>query len=214
MSMDIFTIGHSTQSTEQFVQRLQDHGITAVADVRSTPYSRRNPQFNREELSQALKANGIRYVFLGKELGARSDDECCYREGKMQYSLLAKTDLFNSGIARVAEGAETYKIALMCAEKEPLECHRSILVARELVDRGYNVQHILADSSLESHSDALSRLIALLGMGNTEDLFRSREMTLGEAYERQADRIAYDRSAQRAEGEKHSEAFYAQGGRR
>lgn len=214
MNIDIFTIGHSTQSTGQFVRRLQDHRITAVADVRSTPYSRRNPQFNKEELGQALKANDIRYVFLGKELGARSDDECCYRGGKVQYSLLAKTDLFKSGIARVVEGAESYRIALMCAEKDPLECHRTILVARELVNHGYGIQHILVDSSLESHSDALSRLIKLLGMGNTEDLFRSPEMTRSEAYERQAERIAYDRNAHRAGKEKHPEPFYAQSGRR
>jgi uncharacterized protein (DUF488 family) len=210
MSIDIFTIGHSTQNTEQFMRRLQAHSITAVADVRSTPYSRRNPQFNREELVQALKAKGIRYVFLGKELGARSDDDCCYREGKVQYSLLARTDLFKSGIARVAEGAQSYRIALMCAEKDPLECHRTILVARELVNRGYEVQHILADSSLESHSSMLSRLIKLLGMGDTEDLFRSSEMTLSEAYDRQADRIAYDRNAHRAEREKHPEPLYVQ----
>lgn len=204
MSSEIYTVGHSTQSNEQFVRLLQKHGITAIADVRSAPYSRHNPQFNREELRAALKAQGIRYVFLGKELGARSDDECCYVEDKVKYALLAKTHLFQSGIARVIEGSKSHKIALMCAEKDPLDCHRTILVARELVNRGCSVTHILANGSLESHEDAVSRLVIRLGLGE-EDMFRSRSLTVAEAFEKQGDRIAYDRKAHRATGTKNSE---------
>jgi len=194
MVIEIYTIGHSTQPIEKFVNLLQNQGVTAIADVRSAPYSRFNPQFNREELRVALKMHGIRYVFLGKELGARSDDECCYVDGKVQYRLLVKTALFQSGITRVLEGAATHKIALMCAEKDPLDCHRTILVARELVRRGANVTHILQNGSTELHRNAISRLIAKVGLGGA-DMFRSEELTIEEAYEKQAERIAYDRKA-------------------
>jgi uncharacterized protein (DUF488 family) len=206
MNGEIYTVGHSTQSGEQFVRLLQKHGVTAIADVRSAPYSRHNPQFNREELRATLKAQGIRYVFLGKELGARSDDECCYVGDKVKYALLAKTQLFQSGIARVLDGAEFHKIALMCAEKDPLDCHRTILVARELVKCGCGVTHILADGSLESHDDAISRLVKRLDLGE-EDMFRSWANTVAEAYEMQGDRIAYDRKAYRAVGTKSSESL-------
>lgn len=197
MNSDIFTIGHSTLRVEEFVQSLKQHHITAVADVRSMPYSRRNPQFNREELRSVLKGGGIRYVFLGRELGARSDDECCYVDDKVQYALLARTDLFQSGIARVIDGAQHFRIALMCAEKDPLDCHRTILVARELVKKGQRVTHILGDGRLETHSQAMSRLVAQLGLSG-QDMFRSEEATLDEAYKAQAERIAYERTTHRA----------------
>lgn len=206
MNSDIFTIGHSTQSSTQFVQRLKRHAITAVADVRSAPYSRHNPQFNREELRSVLKQEGIRYVFLGKELGARSDDECCYVNDKVQYRLLAQTELFRSGVSRVIEGAESFRIALMCAEKDPLDCHRTILVTRELVKLGHDVTHILADGSLETHSQAMSRLINQLGLSG-QDMFRSVEETMNEAYDKQADRIAYDRKENRVSDAHHSDGL-------
>ncbi len=207
MAIEIYTVGHSTQPFEKFLGLLQKQGVTAIADVRSAPYSRFNPQFNREDLRSALNAHGIRYVFLGKELGARSDDECCYINGKVQYKLLAKTPLFQSGINRVIEGAETHKIALMCAEKDPLDCHRTILVARELVNRGANVTHILQDGSTELHRAAISRLIGKMGLGEA-DMFRSEELTVDEAYEKQGERIAYDRKASRGAPVKGAEIVY------
>lgn len=207
MGIEIFTVGHSTHSFEKFLALLQTQGVTAVADVRSSPYSRFNPQFNREELRGALKGHGIQYVFLGKELGARSDDQCCYLDGKVQYKLLAKTPLFQSGITRVIEGAETHKIALMCAEKDPLDCHRTILVARELVSRGANVTHILHDGSIESHGDAISRLVAKMGLGEA-DMFRSEELTVDEAYKKQGERIAYDRKTSEGVPAKGTEIAY------
>jgi uncharacterized protein (DUF488 family) len=212
MSADIFTIGHSTQSIGQFVQRLQAHGITAVADVRSAPYSRHNPQFNRESLRSVLKEAGIKYVFLGRELGARSDDECCYVDDKVQYAILAQTELFKSGISRVIEGATTYKIALMCAESEPLECHRTILVARELTNRGRKVNHILVDGSLEAHPETISRLVERLGLETGPDMFRTRSMAFEDAYEKQSRRIAYDRKSSHMRTAKDSESLLTESG--
>ena len=196
MRNEIFTVGHSTQPVEQFVRLLRTYGITTIADVRSTPYSRHNSQFNREDLRGVLKGHDIKYVFLGKELGARTADERCYRDDKVQYALLAKTTQFQSGIARVIEGAATYKIAMMCAEKDPLDCHRTILVARALVRQGCTVTHILANGSRESHQEAMSRLVVRMGLA--DDLFRSQELTIEEAYEKQGNRIAYDRRIHRA----------------
>jgi uncharacterized protein (DUF488 family) len=197
MSSEIYTIGHSTQLVDRVIDHLKRHGVTAIADVRSTPYSRHNPQFSKEELHAALSAECIHYVFLGKELGARSDDECCYVDDKVQYERLSRTESFRAGIARVVEGSRTHRIALMCAEKDPLDCHRTILVARELVGRGCRVRHILIDGSTESHDEAMERLVKRLGMDGV-DMFRTHDRVIAEAYEKQGGIIAYDRKAHRA----------------
>jgi uncharacterized protein (DUF488 family) len=146
----VFTIGHSTHPIETFLELLRAHAVTAVADVRSAPFSRFNPQFNEDALAHSLKTADIAYVFLGRELGARSDDPACYEQGRVHYGRLAKTALFQAGLGRVLHGSEKQRIALLCAEKEPLDCHRTILVARALTERGVAVEHILADGRLES----------------------------------------------------------------
>ena len=186
----VHTIGHSTQSIERFVELLKNHSITAICDVRSQPYSRMNPQFNREPLRDTLKEAGIAYVFLGEELGARSKDPSCYRHGRVDYELLARTELFHSGLERVREGARTYRIALMCAEKDPLNCHRTILIARNLVEQGVTVSHILSDGSVESHDQSVSRLMKMLRIGEN-DLFRPRENAVRDAYRQRGEAIAY-----------------------
>src|ERR1051325_10744048 len=152
MGLTVYTVGHSTHSIERFIELLTSTHVEAVSDVRSRPYSRMNPQFNREPLEKVLCGVGIKYVFLGKELGARSEDKSCYRNGQVQYDLLASTPLFKQGIDRIKDGARDYRVALMCAEKEPLECHRTILVARRLFEDGISITHILADGRLEEHS--------------------------------------------------------------
>lgn len=202
MTSTVYTIGHSTHPIDGFIGLLKRHGITALADVRSSPYSRFNPQFNRETLRAALDAADIQYVFLGDELGARSQDRSCYVNGRAEYELLAKTQQFQHGLTRVAQGAEKHVIALMCAEKDPLTCHRTVLVARHLALRGLDIQHILEDGRLESHGDAVARLLAETGVPD-HDLFRSREELIDEAYHRRGMEIAYTESPndeQRAEG--------------
>ena len=191
----IFTIGHSTHSAEAFLALLRQHDVEVVADVRSSPFSRFNPQFNRLPLEQFLEANGIRYVFLGKELGARSDDRSCYDHGRVQYSRLAQTALFQSGLDRVLQGAAKYRVALMCAEKEPLECHRTLLVTKALAARGQKVLHIHADGRLETHEAALERLLTLTGVPD-EDMFLTREELLSKALARQEEQVAYVDEAQ------------------
>jgi uncharacterized protein (DUF488 family) len=189
----IFTVGHSNHSEAVFLDLLRSQQIEAIADVRSAPYSRYNPQFDRETLKASLKDAGIQYAWLGKELGARSDDPACYLYGKVQYERLAATELFQSGLARVMDGARSLRVALLCAEKEPLECHRFVLVARRLAAAGVEVRHLHADGSVESHGDALERLLKLYRMG--PDLFRSTEQLHEDAYRMQEGRIAYDSAA-------------------
>jgi uncharacterized protein (DUF488 family) len=186
----VFTVGHSTHSFETLVELLKRHGITAVADVRSAPFSKFNPQFNKNVLERDLKLQGIKYVFLGRELGARSGDPACYENGRVQYARLARTSEFKLGIERVIRGAQEHRIALMCAERDPLECHRTLLVARALDEQGVNVSHILSDGRREPHQEAMERLLDLTGLPR-DDLFRSREELIAEALTRQEEKVAY-----------------------
>ena len=186
----VLTVGHSNHSLDAFVTLLRGNRVTAVADVRSAPYSRRHPQFNREPLKQALKTRGIDYAYLGRELGARSDDPSCYEDGRVQYTSVARTDLFRGGIERVVRGAGGHRLALMCAEREPLDCHRTFLVAPVLAERGITVSHILPDGGLEPHEAALERL---LDQTHQDDLFCSKEERIKQAMDRRKHRIAYVR---------------------
>ncbi len=190
MTATVFTVGHSTHTVEKLIELLRRNEISAVADVRSQPYSRVNPQFNRESLKDALKRSGISYVFLGRELGARCNDRSCYVEGKVQYDRLAKTELFQEGLARVIEGAARHRIALLCAEKDPLICHRTILVIRQLVARGLRAAHILDNGRLEQHEDALDRLLREEGI-RSQDFFKPRQELVDEAYAKRGNAIAY-----------------------
>jgi uncharacterized protein (DUF488 family) len=169
---------------------LKRHAVTALADVRSAPFSRFYPQFNKHTLARDLKLHGIGYVFLGRELGARSSDPSCYENGRVQYARLARTDGFRQGIEKVICGADRHRIALLCAEREPLECHRALLVARALDEQSVPVAHILGDGGLEAHHDAMERLLDLTGLPRQE-LFRSREELVSQALALQEEKVAY-----------------------
>ncbi len=190
MGKELYTVGHSTHSFQKLVGLLQRHNVNAVADVRSSPYSRMNPQFNRETLSEAFRRHGITYVFLGEELGARPSDSSCYAGGRVQYELLAATELFQKGLHRVAKGAERYCLTLLCAEKDPTFCHRMILISRLLVERGRSVTHILESGLLESQEQAEERLLKRFSI-SPYDMFRSRAQIVAEAFRKQEELIAY-----------------------
>jgi uncharacterized protein (DUF488 family) len=189
-SVTIYTVGHSNHKIEKFIDLLDQNGVSAVADVRSSPFSRYNPQFNKDTLSAALKKRGTAYVFVGKELGARSDDPSCYEDGKVRYGRLANTLAFKAGIERVLSGAQKFRIALMCAEKEPLDCHRTLLVSRALERHGATIAHILSDGSIEAQSQTMSRLLDLVGLPRA-DLFRSHDELVTSACELREQKIAY-----------------------
>ena len=186
---ELFTIGHSTHPLEDFVGLLARHRISAVGDVRSQPYSRYNPQYNRENLKEALESREIVYVFLGREIGARSDNPANYVQGRVQYDLLAKDPLFISGLDRVRRGLAEYRLALMCAEKDATVCHRGILICRQLRTPDLEIKHILADGGVESQNKMEERLMNSLAV--KPDMFMEKVGCVEEAYRRQAEKLAY-----------------------
>ena len=187
-----FTIGHSNHSAEVFLELLHRHRIEEIVDVRSSPYSRYNPQFSRKAWQAALAEAGVGYVFMGVELGGRPADPSCYDgEGRVQYDRLAETEAFKAGIRQVIQRAGECRIALTCSEKEPLACHRTLLISRVMAARGIAVAHILADGGLESHATAMNRLLDRFNLPRDGDLFRSREQHVDDAVRRQARQVAY-----------------------
>jgi uncharacterized protein (DUF488 family) len=189
-TIEVLTIGHSTHPQERFNALLRGAGVTAIADVRSAPYSRRHPQFNRETLRAALQAEGIAYVFLGSELGGRPGAPELYSAGVADYEKMAQAPAFREGLDRVIEGARTYRIALMCSEREPLHCHRCLLVSRALAEQGVRVSHILDDGSLASHAGIEDRLLEIASR-EAADLFASRPERLAAAYRDYGRKVAF-----------------------
>lgn len=185
----LFTVGHSNHEWDHFVHLLQMHEIEVLGDVRSAPYSRFTPQFNREALNGGLARFGIKYVFLGQELGARRSEQECYIDGKVNYGRVAQTPAFLSGLERLRTGIAKFRVAITCAEKDPLDCHRTILVAHH-AKAFAEISHILADGSLETHVQAEARLLAKYRLGEN-DLFVPEEQRLESAYAKRADEIAY-----------------------
>jgi len=160
--MDIvYTIGHSRHTTDQFLALLHAHGVNSVLDVRSSPYSNRYPQFNRELITLSLREAKLAYTYLGEYFGARQPDGDYYTpDGWLHYRAFAKTHVFREGINRLDEILAAGKVpALMCAEKDPFNCHRAIMIGHALARQGYEVRHILEDGSLQSQSELDTRLL-------------------------------------------------------
>lgn len=194
----IYTIGHSTHPIERFIELLAMHDITAVCDVRSSPYSRFNPQYNREVLQNELRRASVAYVYLGRELGPRSEEPDCYENGRVVYDRLARTELFQEGLRRLREGMKLYRIAMMCAEKDPLTCHRMLLICRFLRDPEVSIRHILEDGAIEDNADTEQRLLRLLKMPALH-LFESPAQVIERAYRVQSEKIAYVREPDQEE---------------
>jgi uncharacterized protein (DUF488 family) len=157
--MKTFTIGHSNHAIETFIELLHQHQVTALADVRSSPYSRRFPQFNQSALKAELKTANIAYVPLGDNLGARPRDRNCYVDGMARYDLIAETEAFKVGLNRLIQGAEKYQISLMCAEQDPIVCHRAILICPHLKKAGLEIHHIHKNGDLETNEDLENRVL-------------------------------------------------------
>lgn len=194
MTNPVFTVGHSSHAIEAFLDLLARHAIGAVADVRSQPHSKRFPQYSRDGLQTALQERAIRYVFLGSELGARREESACYVGGQASYSLIAGLPAFRIGLNRIASGAAQMRIALLCAEKDPLTCHRGILVSRELQRMGIPIEHILSDGGLEGHAAAEHRLMQEEGFTPGQmDIFGDADdaSNLETAYQMRSVGIAY-----------------------
>lgn len=190
---ELFTIGHSNHSLDEFLELLQRHEIETIIDVRSAPYSRYCPQYNKDVLEKTIRSRGIEYIFLGKELGARRNEENCYIDRQVKFELIAKLPIFKVGLDRVFGEIENRNTVLMCAESEPLNCHRTILVCRQLkkICPDLNITHIMANGSTESHEKTLQRLISLYKL--EPELFgelSSNSTLIEKAYDLQTKKIA------------------------
>jgi uncharacterized protein (DUF488 family) len=159
---ELWSIGHSNLSVERLIVLLTAHHIALLADVRTMPYSRRWPQFNREDLARSLKLAGIGYVYLGRELGGKPDDPALRGpHGMPDYDAIAAMPLYQEGLARLMalagegeSGGRTQRVACMCSEGDPARCHRERLIARSLRGAGWQVHHILGDGSLQGEVQA------------------------------------------------------------
>lgn len=183
----LYTIGHSNHTTEDFIRLLKLHEIKAVADVRSAPYSGRYPQFNKEALAANLQAAGIEYIFLGGRLGGRPNDSSCYENGKVNYQRLAGKEEFKQGLERLLLESSERRIAMMCAEKDPLHCHRTFLIARHIKQR-ISIRHILEDGAIEEHIAAEKRLLDILKI--KPNLFEPEADLVEQAYDRHISKIS------------------------
>lgn len=146
--LPLYTIGHSDHTIADFVGLLREHRITLVVDVRSQPYSRWAPQFNREALEQALEEAGIGYDFLGHALGGRASDPGLYTGGRPDYGRMEEAEAYQRGIEHLMEAAGTERVVIMCGEGDYRECHRHLLVTQTLLQRGIEVLHIKPDGQL------------------------------------------------------------------
>ncbi|MEO1496877.1 MAG: DUF488 domain-containing protein [Planctomycetota bacterium] len=189
-SPTIYTVGYSTHEWASLVALLNTVPITAVADVRSHPTARL-PQYRRENLAVGLRAEGVAYVFLGDQLGARRQEAECYVDGRADYERVAELPAFGDGIARLTEGVADYTVALMCAEREPLDCHRGVLIARVLQERGWRVRHLLADGTMEEHARTEERLVAQMGVDPLLDAGMDPRLLRERAYKERGREIAY-----------------------
>ena len=153
-SLRVVTIGHSNHSAAHFLGLLNTHGIQVVVDTRSQPYSNYSTQFDQKDLKEVLTAAGIRYLFLGRELGGRPEGEEYYdAEGHVLYDRVAKTPIFQEGLARLVRGIREYPVALLCAEENPAACHRRLLIGRVLIGQGVRVDHIRGDGKLQTEEE-------------------------------------------------------------
>jgi len=180
---DLFSIGHSNIAADRFIAMLRGAGVDAVADVRSTPASRRFPWFSGKALAARLAQEGMAYLPHGDTLGGRPGDPSLYRDGVADYEAMARWPQFERGIGEVLAEAARSRVCLMCAEREPLDCHRCLRVARALGGRGLAIGHILHDGTIEPHTATEQRLLAL--SRDTADLFvTGQEDRLAAAYRR------------------------------
>lgn len=159
--MEIYTIGHSNYSIERFIKMLKYHEINCVVDIRGTPYSKYNIQFNKETIRKTLIDNGFIYIYMGKEFAVQRNDRSSYtKEGYADFEKVIYDSDFIHGVERLKLGCEKgYKIALMGAMQDPINCHRAVLVGRALVEKGFTIKHILHENTLASQKDMEDRIL-------------------------------------------------------
>ena len=190
---NLFTIGHSKHDINYFINLLKNYQVDYVLDVRSVPYSKYAAQYNKEVIAEGLRQANVNYAFMGNFFGARPKNPKLYNsDGQLDFELVLHSKLFNAGLNNVALGLKKgYNIALMCTEKEPIDCHRAILITRAFDLRNIPVEHILADGGLLSQKQLDEQLLdmyfpnrqQLSWLGNGRDLleeaYRKRNKDIG-----------------------------------
>lgn len=198
-SSGLFTIGHSNLEFPEFLRLLKIHEVKTLSDVRSRPGSYRHPQFNREPLEECLRTEGIAYEFCGEILGGRPEDPRAYfADGRVNYEQRRKARDFQEEIGRLLKLSETCNIALMCAEEDPLECHRFLMICPALMEHGATLQHIRRGGKLESQLEAEDRLLELHNLSgfSGNSLFPAeRGAALADALRLQAKNFSFQVSA-------------------
>jgi uncharacterized protein (DUF488 family) len=185
---DLMTIGHSNLPADRFITLLRDSKVSAVIDVRSVPFSRWCPWFSSKPLATGLAAGGLAYLQLGDELGGRPRDPQLYCDGIADYEAMARRPEFRAGLDRVIDETRHHRVCLLCSEREPLDCHRCLLVGRALAERGVTPGHIRADGTIEPHAVTEQRLLKLAG--GEADLFGDPATRLADAYRQRTRRVA------------------------
>ena len=187
---DFFTIGHSNSPAERFTAVLRETGVATIVDVRSIPASRFCPWFSAKNLAPLLAAINIDYLFCGEELGGRPRDPSLYCDGVADYEAMARRPPFQAALDRLLAHAGGPRPCLMCSERDPLACHRCLLVGRALAARGVTIGHILHDGTIEAHTSTERRLLEVAG--EDSGLFATgQDERLAAAYRRRAGAVAY-----------------------
>ena len=190
MPNEILSLGHSSLPFPRFLDLLKGAGVTAVADVRTSPFSGRFPWFSQREMKGGLKDAGVAYAFLGKELGGRPASPELYRGSVADYDAMARTSLFRSGLDRLLLGSGTHRIAMVCSERDPLHCHRCLLVGRQLSQKQVLVTHLNFDGGRETQDQVEDRLLHEEKLF-ADDLLKSHAERLAEAYLKRSRQVAY-----------------------
>ncbi|MCQ2965957.1 MAG: DUF488 domain-containing protein [Alphaproteobacteria bacterium] len=195
----IFTIGHSVHRIDDFIDLLKSYQIDYVIDVRSDPHSKYAYEFNKENLKPAIEKNLLNYVHMGKYFGARREDMSLYsrkENGKryLDFDKVRSSEDFLKGYESICRGVEKFNIAFMCAEKNPMDCHRAIMVSKAFTDHGYKVKHILEDGTIETQNQLDQELLnKYCPNRNQIDMFSSKKETdyLLEAYQKRNMEIGF-----------------------
>lgn len=155
MEKTCYTLGHSNRRLDDFFRLLSAYKINCIVDVRSVPYSKYEAAavYNRDNIKNILNRQGIYYIYMGKELGARNE-ECIDENGEISYEAMRKNHSYKMGIERLIDGIDKgYNIAVMCVEKNPVNCHRGILIGYDLQKRNIHVKHLLDENSVKDQKD-------------------------------------------------------------
>jgi len=189
----LYTIGHSNHQISNFINILKNYQITAVADVRSYPFSKYNSEFNRDIFSRKLGESGIKYIYLGNELGGRPKDAFFLENGTVNFEKLIASETFISGIHRLLQEMDFHRMVILCSEREPIDCHRAVVISHYLHKKiGIEIRHILYNGTLEDHRDTEKRILEVTNIKPT--LFNpnpSFDILIDEAFRIRAQEIAY-----------------------